>query len=292
MTTIDQPPAGLEFKAPAAMLAPRPNTSVPDGGVIDVEPAGVVECLGAVTGVVDEVRDEIQPGAFRATLRQRRPKIIIGHDWSRLCGQVLDIAELMPGDPRLPRTAPDGTPWPPEAGALWLRIQYLMGTRDGRDQYEIAKVFGDEMAFSIGYKVRHARQRDGVRLIDDLDLYEVSGVLHGANSLARLTSVKSGRPAGLEIKVAGGVGTVSTSRTARVATGLRPCAICGLGAVKVPPGVSRHGSAAICKSCVDEAREALNVPAAAIYDQAVADEQEFDRLPDGSLTRKHPGRAF
>lgn len=49
---------------------------------------------------------------------------------------------MEPGDPLLPRTAPDGTPWPPEAGALWIRAKYLMSTREGREAFEVAKAFG------------------------------------------------------------------------------------------------------------------------------------------------------
>ncbi len=119
-------------------------------------------------------------------------------------GVAEEAVELMPGDPRLPRTAPDGTPWPPEAGALRVKARYLLATKDGREAYEVAKAFGAEQGFSIGYRVRHARKVGRVRHIDDLDLYEFSPVLHGANRLARLVSIKGGPPPRLETKATTG----------------------------------------------------------------------------------------
>ncbi|HZZ48906.1 MAG TPA: hypothetical protein VFE65_18660 [Pseudonocardia sp.] len=74
------------------------------------------------------------------------------------------------------------------------RLACLLSTAAGCDQYEIAKAFGAEQAFSIGYKTRGSRSRNGVRMVDDLDLYEISGVPHGVNDLARLISVRSARP--------------------------------------------------------------------------------------------------
>jgi hypothetical protein len=48
-----------------------------------------------------------------------------------------------------------------------------------RKAFETIRFFGPaESAFSIGYKGAQARQRGGVRYITDLDLFEVSPVLH------------------------------------------------------------------------------------------------------------------
>jgi hypothetical protein len=146
--TDSRPPAGLEHKAAPALLEPPPTLRVasppePGSGITAVdERTGVVEAIVAVTGIRDDVNDVIEPGAFRRTLRERTPRMVLGHDWNRVVGRTVSAVELPPGDPRLPRTAPDGTPWPRQAGALWVKAAFILGTKDGREAYEVAKAFG------------------------------------------------------------------------------------------------------------------------------------------------------
>ena len=118
MSSSARPPAGLETKGAATMLAPTPTAPTPDTAT--VTPEGVVELIAAVTGVQDDVGDIIRPGAFRRTLAERRPKVCSNHRWDMPIGRVLDIKELLPGDPRLPRTSGDGRAWPwPGACPSW-----------------------------------------------------------------------------------------------------------------------------------------------------------------------------
>lgn len=166
---------------------------------------GIVEAYVAVTGTRDEVGDVIEYGAFDRTLKALRPKMCLGHDWNRPIGEPVEIRVLMPGDPDLPAETADGDPWPAEAGALYTKNRYMLTTKDGRDAYEHAKFFKGRTAYSIGYVVK--RKRIGLhnglktRFIQDLDLYEYGPVLHGAHSLARQRSIKSGEPGGIEHKV-------------------------------------------------------------------------------------------
>jgi len=111
-----RPPAGMEYKGAATMLAPTPTAPTPDTATVTSE--GVVELIAAVTGIQDDVGDIIRPGAFRRTIAERRPKVCSNHRWDAPIGRVLDIKELLPGDPRLPRTTGDGRAWPRAAGAL------------------------------------------------------------------------------------------------------------------------------------------------------------------------------
>ena len=73
-----RPPAGLEYKGAPAMLAPRPGPAAVEvgsaarSGVTEVDGAGQVVALVAVTGVEDDVNDVIEPGAFRRSLRERQ----------------------------------------------------------------------------------------------------------------------------------------------------------------------------------------------------------------------------
>ncbi len=214
------PPVTLEYKGTAltgvmsAVLDRNANGNrwvIQGGGThalerksafdLSADPDGTAWAIVAVTGVKDDVDDIIVPGAFRRTLAERQIKGVLGHDWNRPVARALESIELLPGDPRLPATLADGfTPWPREAGALLVKAAYILGTTDGRDAWEHAKAFDKEHAYSIGYKVTQggAKMRGGVRHITDLDLYEFSPVLHGANRLATLQAVKSGHLAELE----------------------------------------------------------------------------------------------
>lgn len=83
----------------------------PGSGLTAVDEAtGIVEALVAVTGIVDKVSDVIEIGALTKSLRRQTPQMCLGHDWSRVIGRTISAVELLPGDPRLPRTAPDGSP--------------------------------------------------------------------------------------------------------------------------------------------------------------------------------------
>jgi 2'-5' RNA ligase/phage head maturation protease len=156
---------------------------------------GVVRAIYAVTGVVDEVADLIVPGAFTRTLVTRRVKAAWHHEWKDPVGAVLEVEEWMPGDPRF-ATIPGGIVWPREAGALVATVQYNLRTTRGRDTYEQVRQWHEngEAQFSIGYKVTvggASKRHDNVRVIHDLDLYEISPVLHGAHPMTRSLEVKT-----------------------------------------------------------------------------------------------------
>ena len=320
MSSSARPPAGMEYKSAPTMLAPRPGPAAAKvgsparSGMTKVDSAGQVVALVAVTGVEDDANDVIEPGAFRRTLRERQVQGVLGHDWNRPVAQAVEVVELMPGDPRLPRTAPDGTPWPPEAGALRVKARYLLATKDGREAYEVAKAFGAEQGFSIGYRVRHARKVGRVRHIDDLDLYEFSPVLHGANRFARLLSIKGGSAPRLETKATTGV-VAARHRVGGMPTA-SPCAVCGRPAASVVGGGLRPGESLVCPRCVEVAAndsgtavlDADDIAAAyrltedevtseEAYEQALADDVEWELLPDGTPTRstgntRRGGRAW
>lgn len=174
--------------------------AVPLAGYSEVDPAtGIVETIVSVTGVVDNVQDIIEPGAYAKSLEQRLPKGIWSHDWNQPLSRTLDIKELQPGDSELPATLPDGSPWPSEAGALKVRTEFNLKTARGRDAYEDVKFFGKDQEWSIGYNVpvggANIDTKTGIRHIHTLDLYEYSPVLFGAMPLARTTSVKSAQMA-------------------------------------------------------------------------------------------------
>lgn len=158
------------------------------------EEKGIVETIVSVTGVVDTVKDRIRPGAYVKSLTQRTPKGVWGHEWTTPVSRTLGAKELMPGDPELPSTMPNGDPWPPEAGALKIKTQFNLETQRGREAYSDVVFFGADSEWSVGYQVpvggATVDSKTGIREIEVMDLYEYSPVLFGAMPLARTTSVK------------------------------------------------------------------------------------------------------
>lgn len=156
---------------------------------------GIVETIVSVTGVVDEVDDDIRPGAYAKTLLARTPKGVWGHDWMTPVSKTLAIEELLPGDNRLPAKTRNGDAWPSGAGGLLVKTKFNLETQRGRDAYSDVKFFGDEQEWSIGYQVpvggSKMNQKTGVREIETIDLYEYSPVLFGAMPLAHTSSVKT-----------------------------------------------------------------------------------------------------
>jgi HK97 family phage prohead protease len=147
-------------------------------------PQGVVSFLASVFGNVDAVGDRMMPGAFKASLQRKLPAVVWSHDWTQPIGKALDARELTPYDPRLPAELAS-------QGGLWVEAQLNLDTQRGRDAYCDLK-FGAITQFSIGYiPVKSTYDNDGVRELKEVDLFEVSPVLVGANDQTRLLSVKN-----------------------------------------------------------------------------------------------------
>lgn len=190
---LDAPPAlhlpGIERKSAAVTDA--------GSGVLDLDDkTGEVEALVSVTGVEDEVKDIIIPGAYAKTLGKRKPKGVFSHDWGRWVARTEIVEEWMPGDSRLPKETREGKAWPKEAGALYVKMRFNLKSREGRDAYENVKFFSEtgECEWSIGYHVpdgKGIRDKRGVRHIKELDLFEYSPVLFGAAPLSGTLAVKS-----------------------------------------------------------------------------------------------------
>lgn len=181
----------LAFKA--APAAPVNATITEKAGT------GRVVAIVAVTGVEDEVNDIILPGAFRASLAKRMPKVCWHHAWEEPVGRTLAIEEWHPGDPRLPKQTKEGRPWPQAAGALVATAEFNLKSDRGREAFEAVRFFSEsnECEWSIGYKVQpgqSAKDKQGRRHIKALDLFEYSFVLFGAAPLSMTLSMKSLQP--------------------------------------------------------------------------------------------------
>jgi HK97 family phage prohead protease len=152
------------------------------------EAKGIVECFVAATGNKDSVGDIIVPGAFDASLRRRKPRVVWGHDWNHPIGKVLEIYEVPATDPRLPLKMKQAG-----VGGLFARVQFNLKSEKGREAFSNVAFYGEDQEWSVGYKTLdsiydNARQAN---ILKEMELYEVSPVLHGANQLTGTVSVKS-----------------------------------------------------------------------------------------------------
>jgi HK97 family phage prohead protease len=161
-----------------------------NGAQISVDSAqGIVECFVSGIGNKDSVGDIVLPGAFNESLKRRKPRVVWGHSWNDPIGKVLEIYEVSNADPRLPpkmKTA--------GIGGLFAKVQFNLAAEKGREAFANVAFFGEEQEWSIGYKTLQATF-DPVKqanLLKEVELYEVSPVLHGANQLTGTISVKDG----------------------------------------------------------------------------------------------------
>ena len=158
-------------------------------GQINIDEAeGIVECFVAGVGNKDSVGDIVLPGAFTASLQRRKPRVVWGHDWNQPIGKVLEIYEVPPSDRRLPEKMKTAG-----IGGLYAKVQFNLKAERGREAFANVMFFGVEQEWSIGYKTLdsvydNSRQAN---LLKEVELYEVSPVLHGANQLTGTISIKS-----------------------------------------------------------------------------------------------------
>jgi len=159
------------------------------GGQVGIDDAlGIVECFVAAIGNKDSVGDIIIPGAFNKSLKRRKPRVVWGHDWNQPIGKVIDIFEVGPSDPRLPMKMKQAG-----VGAVYARVQLNLKSERGREAFSFVQFFGEEQEWSIGYKTLDAvfDPKLQANILKELELYEVSPVLHGANQLTSTLSVKN-----------------------------------------------------------------------------------------------------
>ena len=158
-------------------------------GQVNVDEAqGIVECFAAGLGNKDSVGDICLPGCFNESLKRRKPRVVWGHNWNEPIGKVIEIYEVGPNDPRLPMKMKRAG-----IGGLYARVQFNLKSERGRQAFADVSFFGEEQEWSIGYKTLNAdydSQRQA-NLLREVELYEVSPVLHGANQLTGTISIKS-----------------------------------------------------------------------------------------------------
>jgi len=152
------------------------------------EALGIVECFVAGIGNKDSVGDIVVSGAFAKSLIRRKPRVVWGHNWNDPIGKVLEIYEVPPNDPRLPQKMKLAG-----IGGLYAKVQFNLNSEKGKEAFTNVAFFGEEQEWSIGYKTLDAifDNSKQANILREVELYELSPVLHGANQLTGTISVKS-----------------------------------------------------------------------------------------------------
>ncbi len=129
-----------------------------------------LEGYAATFGNVDNVGDVIIKGAFAKSLAKLKPKFCYQHKSDELIGVIESAVE--------------------DDNGLYIKAIFA-NTQDAQDARELSKIGAIE-EMSIGYIARDYEYRsDGVRVLKEIELLEVSLVAFPANDKAKITQVKS-----------------------------------------------------------------------------------------------------
>ena len=170
-------PAQLERKSRPAAAGQREtrsfSLSLKAGGT-----DGTVEGYGSVFGVRDNYDDVIAAGAFLESLKAHKaagtmPAMLWQHEADDPIGIWTEMAE--------------------DSTGLRIKGQLCLETSQGKEAYALLKM-GAINGLSIGFMSvpgTSVYKDDGVRVLNQIDLWEVSLVTFPANESARVTNVKS-----------------------------------------------------------------------------------------------------
>ncbi len=129
------------------------------GDGLSVSEDAVIEGYASLFGQVDQGRDVVQKGAYRASLdglvkAGQRVKMLWQHDPAQPIGVWDEVREDDKG--------------------LWVKGRLLESTQKGREAAELIRA-GAMDGLSIGYRTKRAVKNDkGQRVLTELELWEVS----------------------------------------------------------------------------------------------------------------------
>lgn len=138
---------------------------------------GTFAGYGSIFGNVDLHGDIVEKGAFAETLKER-PIEHVGLYWMH--------------DPREP--IGKWSIMEEREQGLWVEGKLTLGVSRAREVYELMKD-GAVTGLSIGYRTRKYELDDenDIRILKDVELFEVSAVSGPANEEARIAGVKSAK---------------------------------------------------------------------------------------------------
>lgn len=150
------------------LYVPFETKSLDDGGSFSG--------YASVFGVQDSDGDVIVKGAFANTLQRAResgrmPKMLWQHNPSQIIGKFTEMSE----DDR----------------GLYVKGSLILDVAQGREAYALLKA-GVLDGMSVGFNIREGVRGAGAgRVIEEVDLWEVSLVTWGANPEALISNVKA-----------------------------------------------------------------------------------------------------
>ncbi len=136
---------------------------------------GTFEGYASVFGNVDSGGDKIVPGAFVQSLadgrrKGRKVKMLWAHDPSQPIGVWEDLAE--------------------DAKGLWGKGRLVLDVPKAREVHTLLKA-GAVDGLSIGYRTLQSEPDGNVRLLKEVELWEVSIVTFPMNERSKVSAVKS-----------------------------------------------------------------------------------------------------
>ncbi|MDR0631360.1 MAG: HK97 family phage prohead protease [Holosporales bacterium] len=139
-----------------------------------LDQAGTFEGYASVFGAVDLQSEIVSPGAFSESLTAWKqngsfPKMLWQHDPKSPVGVWDDMVEDQYG--------------------LFVKGHLLLDLQKGKDAYSLLKS-GVVDGLSIGFVPKRSHKSGDVRILEQVDLFEVSLVTFMANPLAKVTSCK------------------------------------------------------------------------------------------------------
>jgi HK97 family phage prohead protease len=137
---------------------------------------GTFTGYASLFGVADLGGDSVQTGAFTKSLKSKpaaKVKMLRGHDTSEPIGVWTSIVE--------------------DARGLKVTGQLILTTVKGRETYELLKV-GALDGLSIGYRTKKESfdRKKHLRMLDELDLFEISVCVFPMLPTATISRVKHG----------------------------------------------------------------------------------------------------
>jgi HK97 family phage prohead protease len=132
----------------------------------------------ASTYAKDAYGDVVSPGAFAQSITDKKGKypILFGHDSTAVVGFSTHVSEDHKG--------------------LQMDAQLSLGTSGGRDAFELiktARAVDFKMGLSIGFITREWDMEGDVRVLKEIDLWEVSLTVFPANKMARVEETRATR---------------------------------------------------------------------------------------------------
>ena len=141
---------------------------------------GNVEAVFSVFNNLDSDGDVVVPGAIKSGFKDDQVPMVFAHKWDQPIGKGKIIQE--------------------DDKAVF-KGKFFMGTEAGKEAYNLAKEMGDLQEWSFGFRINDYEvsefKKDGesvgdVRYLKDLEVYEVSPVLVGANRQTYTLAIKTG----------------------------------------------------------------------------------------------------